>query len=144
MLIDYYQFKRCLQWYTYHMIWTPSVHLYSHLQSMRYFHIFFTLSLFQRKRLWLTTLYILSKITSSEIMASSLKPSYFDSKIYVLLGLHRLPLFLWKICIHDLYEVTEVLLIKFVVHTEWQVSTNVTNDRIHILKKKPSWLRSWT
>ena len=143
MFIDYYQFKRCLQWYTYCMMWTPSVHLYSHLQLMRYFPFFLTLSLFQRKRLWLTMLYILSKVTSSEIMALSLTPSYFDSKIYVLFCLHRLSFF-GNICISDLYEVTEVLLIKFALHTELQVSTNVTNDRIHIWRRKPSWMRSWT
>ena len=37
MFIDYYQFKRCLQWYAYCMVWTPSVHLYSRLQLVRYF-----------------------------------------------------------------------------------------------------------
>lgn len=88
--------KRCLQWYIYCMIWIPSVHLYSHLQLMRCFHIFLTLSLFQRKKLWLTMLYILPKVTSSEIMASSLKPSYFDSKIYVLSSLLRRSFFPWK------------------------------------------------
>lgn len=44
--------------------------------------------------------------------------------------------FLGNIYISDLYEVMEVLLIKFVLHTELQVSTNVTNDRIKIWRKK--------
>ena len=44
--------------------------------------------------------------------------------------------FLGNIYISDLYEVMEVLLIKFVLHTELQVSANVTNDRIKIWRKK--------
>lgn len=44
--------------------------------------------------------------------------------------------FLGNIYISDLYEVMEMLLIKFVLHTELQVSTNVTNDRIKIWRKK--------
>ena len=135
MFIDYYQFKRCLQWYAYCMVWTPSVHLYSRLQLVRYFLFFLILSLFRRKRLCLTMLYILSKGTNLVIL---IPRSIFFSVYIDCLS------FFGNICISDLYEVTEVLLIKFVLHTELQVSTNVTNDRIHIWRRKPSWLRSWT
>lgn len=44
--------------------------------------------------------------------------------------------FLWNICVSDLYEVMEVSLIKFVLHTGLEVSTNVTNDRLKIWRKK--------
>lgn len=100
------------------------------------FSYFCTLSLLQRRKLWLTELYNLPKVTSSEMMASNLKPSYLDSKIYVLSTLLRLPFFLWKHRISDLYEVMEVLLMEFVLHTELEVSTNVTNHRIKIGRKK--------
>lgn len=57
--------------------------------------------------------------------------------------------FLGNIFVNDLYELTEMLLIKFVLHTELEVSTNVTDDRRKIIRKSfltESWIytESWT
>lgn len=142
MFIDYFQYKRCLQWYTYCMIWTPSVHLYSYLQLMRYFHIFSHYLYFRQKGYdsQCYTFYPRPQAQKLWHQASNLViliPRSMSFSVYI-----DCLSFFGNICISDLYEVTEVF-IKFVLHTELRVSTNGANDRIHIWGTKPSWLRSW-
>lgn len=117
-------------------MWTPFVHLYSHLNFARYFFIFVHYFCFKGKS-YDSQCYKICPRSQAQ------KWWHEASNLVILIPRSMFPplhldclFFLGNIFVSDLYELTKVLFIKFVLHTGLKASMNVTDGRRKIRRKR--------